>query len=99
MLTATLILSVFPQIQIQPMPPEGLVYESDTGIITGVEVDGTIYFLKIIPPDTSRSITMPMHRPGQRYFYFGDDPLYYSLPDSVLRFIPEYRLLPPEKKD
>lgn len=34
------------KIQIAPVHPEGLVYESDTGIITGVEVDGMIYFLK-----------------------------------------------------
>ena len=99
MLPVTLILSVFPQIQIKPVHPEGLVYESDTGIITGVEVDGIIYFLKIIPPDTARSITMPMHRPGQRYFYFGDDTMYYVPPDMMLKFVPEYRLLPPEKEE
>ena len=91
MLPVTLILSVFPQIQIPPVHPEGLVYESDIGIITGVEIDGMIYFLKIIPHDTSGSIAMPMHRPERQYFYFGDDTMYFVLPDTVLRFVPGYR--------
>jgi len=91
------LLTVFPQIP--QRTPEIRMHESDTGIITGVELDGTICFLKIIPPDTARSITMPMHRPGQRYFYFGEGTLHYVLPDTVLRFVPEYRLLPPEKEE
>lgn len=97
LLPIIVLLTVFPQLP--QRAPEIKLHESDNGIITGIELDGTIYYLKIIPPDTTRLIEMPMHRPRQWYYYFGDDTLHFELPDTTMRLVPKDRLTPPEKEE
>ncbi len=88
------LLTVFPQIQhrsqdiVIPAPPRE--------IITGVEIDGVHYFLKFVPMDSHRireGQTFPERYPQ---YFFRDDTLHYVLPDTVLKFVPKFRLDPGE---
>ena len=75
-------MSVFPQIHIEPREPESVHREPHTGIITGVEVDGMTYFLKIIPP-VRRGAAGILLQPWEYPFYEFRD-------DTVLKFMPEH---------
>ncbi len=80
-----------------PKSPEFLRDES--GKITGVLLDDTYYFIKIVPADTIRTVPMPLYAPHKWWRYFGDDSLHYILPDSLLRYLPDSLRVPREDYD
>ena len=62
-----------------------------TTIITKIPFEGTNYFIKIVPLDSSNIDHMPMYDPERGGVIFWKDSLRRLLPDTVLRLVPKGR--------
>lgn len=71
------------------------------GVITKVPFEGKYYFIKIVPVDTAATVPMPIYNPERRWLYAPPDSLWYFVPDSVMRYLPELKpdsLFVPERE-